>query len=52
MVGSGGIDPKKMSIEKFLPLDGRKQSGASSEGIQAFKKAREEYLKQLDGSRI
>lgn len=54
LVGAGAIDTRKMSIEKFLPLDSSdsskpKKSTLSKEAIEAFKQAQEQYLKESNG---
>ena len=50
LVSGGAIDTRKMSIEKFLPLDGnvKKKSTLSLSAIQAFKDAQETYLKETN----
>ena len=52
LVATGAIDTRKMSIEKFMPLDGTPQKGImSDEQKEAMVKARERVKEQLNGSR-
>lgn len=52
LVATGAIDTRKMSIEKFMPLDGTPQKGImSDEQKEAMIKARERVKEQLNGSR-
>ena len=52
LVASGAIDTRKMSIEQFMPLDGKsKSSRMTDSGRNALKEARRIYLEQLNGSR-
>lgn len=52
LVATGAIDTRKMSLEKFMPLDGTSQKGImSDEQKEAMIKARERVKEQLNGSR-
>lgn len=50
LVATGAIDPKKMSIEKFMPLEDERKPKATSEGLEALAKAREIYNNKVNGS--
>lgn len=39
----GGFSPKKVSIEQFMPLHKKKKQEISQSGIEALRKAQEEY---------
>lgn len=45
---AGGMDTKKVSKEKFMPLEERKKAKVSSEALEALRKAQQEYI---NGSR-
>ena len=53
LVATGAIDTRKMSIEKFMPLDSAQQSkGRISDAMkEAYAKAQNNYLKEVNGSR-
>ena len=47
----GGVDPKKLTKEKYMPLDEAKPNGIMTDGMkEALAKAREIAQKQLNGS--
>lgn len=52
LVATGAIDTRKMSIEKFMPLDSAPQSkGRISDAMKnAFQIAQDNYLKEVNGS--
>ncbi len=51
LVSTGAIDTRKISINKFLPLDSdAKPKGVSDAAKEAFEKAQEQYLKEKNGS--
>ena len=48
----GGVDPKKLTKEKYMPLDEAKPNGIMTDSMkEALAKAREIAQKQIDGSR-
>ena len=49
----GGVDPKKLTKEKYIPLDGpQKSTSIMTDSMkEALAKAREIAQKQIDGSR-
>lgn len=53
LVATGAIDTRKMSIEKFMPLDSAQQSkGRITDAMKnAFQIAQDNYLKEVNGSR-
>ena len=51
LVATGAISTKKMSIEKFMPLEGKKANKVSDTAKEAFRKAQENYIKETNGSR-
>lgn len=51
LVATGAVDPKKMSIEQFMPLDDERKPKATSEGLKALALAREKYNQEVNGSR-
>ena len=52
LVATGAIKTGKMSIEKFMPLDGKSAKNTVSDaGREALMKAQEQYLKETNGSR-
>lgn len=47
----GGVDPKKLTKEKYMPLDDTKPKGIMTDGMkEAMARAREIAQKQLNGS--
>lgn len=50
LVATGAIDPKKLSIEKFMPIDEERKPRATLEGLEALAKAREIYNNKVNGS--
>ena len=47
----GGVDPKKLTKEKYMPLDEAKPNGIMTDSMkEALAKAREIAQKQLNGS--
>lgn len=47
----GGVDPKKLTKEKYMPLDEAKPNGIMTDSMkEALAKAREIAQKQIDGS--
>ena len=47
----GGVDPKKLTKEKYIPLDEAKPNGIMTDSMkEALAKAREIAQKQIDGS--
>ena len=53
LVATGAVDTRKMSIEKFMPLDDTKEKAkVSNAGLEALKIAQQKYLEQTEnGSR-
>lgn len=48
---AGGMDPKKVSKEKYLPLEEKRRATVGSAAFEALKAAKEQYLKEINGSR-
>ena len=47
----GGVDPKKLTKEKYMPLDDTKPKGIMTDGMkEAMARAREIAQKQLNGT--
>ena len=47
----GGVDPKKLTKEKYMPLDeNQNKYRVTEEGFAALKLAQEKYLKEKNGS--
>jgi len=47
----GGVDPKKLTKEKYMPLDeNQNKYRVTEEGFAALKLAQEKYLKERNGS--
>ena len=53
LVATGAVDTRKVSIEKFMPLDEpQKKTKVSNTALEAFKLAQQKYLEQTEnGSR-
>lgn len=52
LAATGAISTTKMSIEKFMPLEGVKSKPRASDAAnEAYMKAHEQYLKEVNGSR-
>ena len=51
LVATGAIESKKMSIEQFMSLDGKKVGKVSSAAIEMLKKEQQKYEEQINGSR-
>lgn len=52
LAATGAISTTKMSIEKFMPLEGAKSKPVVSDAAkEALFRAREQYLKETNGSR-
>ena len=53
LVATGAVDTRKMSIEKFMPLDEpQEKTKVSNAGLEALKIAQQKYLEQTEnGSR-
>lgn len=52
LVATGAIDTKKMSIEKFMPLDDSNSKPRMSDAMkEALENAQNQYLKEKNGSR-
>jgi len=48
----GGVDPKKLTKEKYMPLDEPQQKQVTNEHFEALKIAQQKYLEQTEnGSR-
>lgn len=51
LVATGAIDTKKMSIEKFMPLDDSISKPRMSDAMKnAYQIAQDKYLKEVNGS--
>lgn len=51
LVATGAINPKKTTMQKFMPFDSDpKPKRVSDAGKEAFEKAQEQYLKEKNGS--
>lgn len=50
LVATGAIDTKKMSIEKFMPLDSNSKPRMSDAMKNAYQIAQDKYLKEVNGS--
>ena len=47
----GGVDPKKLSKEKYMPLDEQQSKyQVTEEGFAALKREQQKYLEQTNGS--
>lgn len=47
----GGVDPKKLTKEKYMPLDEPKEKyQVTDNGFAALKLAQQKYFKQTNGS--
>ncbi len=47
----GGVDPKKLSKEKYMPLDeNQNKYQVTEDGFAALKREQEKYLEQANGS--
>ena len=51
LAATGAIETKKMTIEQFMPLDGKKRGRVSSGAIEMLKKEQQKYEDQINGSR-
>ena len=48
----GGVDPKKLSKEKYMPLDEQQSKyQVTEEGFAALKREQQKYLEQTNGGR-
>ena len=47
----GGVDPKKLTKEKYMPLDeNQNKYQVTEDGFAALKREQEKYLEQANGS--
>ena len=45
----GGVDPKKLSKDKYMPLDAPNSHHVTQDGFAALKEAQQKYLEQTNG---
>lgn len=46
----GGVDPKKLTKEKYMPLDEQSKYQVTEDGFAALKREQQKYLEQTNGS--